>query len=153
VKKKILLAIILSLSNFLLFAQPDCMITFRYKGIVISNNSKITSIGLPNTSFLMGYEKKEDDHAFSRYIPADSLIDCTLCTHLSSDFCRDTNSIIKYVFKNRKEGYLIKVKTQASDTKKAHIFEIIIPLDTIKFTTEVVENRRRIVVDLGAITL
>lgn len=73
---------------------------------------------------------------------------------MSSDFCTDYDSIISNVFKRRKEGYVIKIfKEQKIGPKKRNNFEILIPLDSIKFSTETVNGHKQIIIDLGKINL
>ncbi len=149
--KKYLLTIILTLFTTILFGQPDCIITFRYKGAISDSSNKFHKIGLPTTPFIVGYEKKANSIAFTIKNINDSLFDIELGSHLSSDFCRSPEDIVTYVFKQLKE-YPVKLFYNSKDSKsKGKFIEVIIPLDSIKFTYEVFDDRKVIVIDLGFI--
>lgn len=152
--KKLHIITLLILSCFYLQAQPDCIILFKYKAIITSDSIKIAKIGFPTTPFLIGYISKTKDGAFSMYEPKDSIVNQILASHLSSDFCMDYESIINNVFKKKREGYLIKIfETQSGNPKKYKPLEILIPLDSIKFTSEIIESHKGIIIDLGKIKI
>src|SRR5688572_32300176 len=92
----------------LLFAQADCVIFFKYRGVLTSDSIKIEKAAFPTTPFLIGYIEKKEERAFAIFDLGDSTFNVTLVSHLSSDFCRDQTDIIKNVFKKRKE-YIIKI--------------------------------------------
>jgi hypothetical protein len=149
--KKHLLTVILTLFTTVLFGQPDCIITFRYKGVIADSSNKFRQIGLPTTPFIVGYEKKTNSEAFAIKNISDSSFDIELASHLSSDFCRTPEDIVTFVFRQLKE-YPVKLFYSRKDSKlKDKPIEVIIPLDSIKFTYEVVNDRKEIVIDLGRI--
>jgi hypothetical protein len=142
------------LLSYNLVAQPDCIIIFKYVGNITSDSIKIDKIGLPTTPFLIGYINKNEERAFSIYKLKDSIVDKTKASHLSSHFCESNENIIDNVFKRSKNGYLIKVVTKKNDNSKDQkTIEILIPLESIKFTTEMVDNKREIKIDLGKIKI
>jgi|SRR5688572_953465 len=142
--KRLYTTIIFILICKLLFAQADCVIFFKYRGVLTSDSIKIEKAAFPTTPFLIGYTEKKEERAFAIFDLGDSTFNVTLVSHLSSDFCRDQTDIIKDVFKKRKE-YIIKIYSKAKN------FEIIIPTESIKFTSEIIDNEKEIVVDLGHI--
>jgi hypothetical protein len=145
---------LLFLSCCKLHAQADCKILFRYIGSITSDSIKITKIGLPTTPFLIDYIHKNSQRAFSIYKLKDSIINDTLISHLSSDFCMESENIIDYVFKHPKRGYLLRIfENQIGDPIKHKMQEILMPLDSIKFTSEFIGNRRCIIIDLGNIKI
>jgi hypothetical protein len=149
--KRLYTTMIFILSCKLLFAQADCVIFFKYRGIVTSDSLKIEKAAFPTTPFLIGYIEKSEERAFAIFNITDSTFNLTLASHLSSDFCRDQTDIINDVFKKKKE-YIIKIfEFQNGKKSKAKIHEIIIPIESIKFTSETIDNKKEIVVDLGHI--
>ena len=138
------------MSSLHLLAQPDCILFFKYVGSIKSDSVKI---GLPTTPFLDDYITKKDHFAFFISEIKDSSINQVLISHMSSEFCWETDSIIKYFFK-RKEEYLIEVfEKQNINSTKYRIVEILIPLDSIKFRSEIIEGKKGILVDLGRIKI
>lgn len=151
---KIYFTILIFLICFNALAQPDCVIPFKYKGIIISDSIKTSKVGLPTTPYLIGYEKKSDEKAFLIYELKDTIINEVLYSHLSSDFCRSLEDIITYFFKKTKNGYLIKIYTkQNKGSTKSNPIEILISLESIKFTIETIDNRKGIVIDFGKIKI
>jgi hypothetical protein len=148
------ITILLILSSLHLLAQPDCIVFFKYVGSIKSDTVKIAKIGLPTTDFLGDYVTKEDRFAFFISKVKDSLINQVLISHMSSEFCMETDSIIKYFFKKKKIQYLVELfENQNSDSTKYRIVEILIPLDSIKFRSEIINGRKGIIVDLGRIKI
>ena len=135
-------------------AQADCIIFFKYVGSISNPSIKIAKIGLPTTDFLDGFVNKKDEAAFMIFELNDSAINQILISHLSSEFCSGIENAIKNVFKKREKGYLIKVfEAKTNNSSKYKIREILLPLSSIEFTTEIINGQKGIVINLGRIKL
>ena len=146
-KRNFCLLIFIVFCNFNLFAQPDCRITFIYKGTISSESIKIIKVGLPTTPFLAGFISKEEKRAFDIFDLKDSAINQSQGSHLASDFCSSENAIINNFFKQPKDGYIIKV------FDKIKWREVLIPLTSITFSVEVINREKKIVINLGNIKI
>jgi len=119
--------------------------------VIADFSNKFFQIGLPTTSLIVGYEKKTNTRAFAITNITDSSFDIELASHLSSDFCRTPEDIVAFVFRRLKE-YPVKLFYSPKTSKSKNKFiEVIIQLDSIKFTYEVIDDRKEIIIDLGHI--
>ena len=148
--KRYFLTITLFIIAIGVFGQPDCMTSFRYRGIIVEDSIQISRIGLPTTPFIVGYEKKSSSRAFAIFDVNDSVFNVRLGSHLSSDFCRTPDNIITFVFKRIKE---YPIKLFVGDEKFKNPIKIIIPIDAIRFLLEDIDDRKEIVIDLGHIQI
>ncbi len=63
-----------------------------------------------------------------------------------SQFCGDYENIINNIFK-KKDGYIIRLYEKQNNNR----IELLIPLDSIKFSIELIDGNKEIVIDLGKI--
>ena len=123
------------------FGQADCVTRFTYTWTADSLTDNIYEVGLPTTSFLVGYADKDEERSFY-FVDLNSKM-ATMRSHLSSDFCMDRESIIERVFKGDKSFYLLKLRTPVNEKRtKFDISEIKIPIDSIVFS---VDSMKRII--------
>ena len=149
--KKHVLTITLTIITACLFGQSDCVIFFRYKGIIVSDSIKIQKIGLPTTPYIVGYEKKSGSKAFAIYNINDTSFNFEMASHLSSDFCGAQEDIVNFVFKRIQEYPIKLFRFQKKPNTETKLIEIIIPIDSIRFTCENINDRKEIIIDLGHI--
>lgn len=146
---KILLLALLFVYSKVLPAQACCKIFFTYKALLNDSLKKISKIGLPTTRLFVGYISKKNTTAFQIKDVKSNLINDTLISHLSSDFCREPDSIIKYAFKGKNKNYTILIFKKG---EKIPVEKKILIKDII-FTPRKLNTFNLIEIDLGEIKI
>lgn len=152
--KKYLLLLAFAISGIASTAQDRCLVYFEYKA-KINADFKVEKIGLPTVPFILSYLTKMDDDAFKVLSVSGSTISEKVAAHLGGDMCADNAEIIRSIYLKSPEGLLVRF---FSDKKKpsgkpAKPIDVIIPLEDIKFSFTVSENKKMMVIDLGEVSL
>lgn len=146
--KHLIYIILLLIIPKLSFSQKDCIRGIIYKGEIKSEKYQIIKIKLPTTDYLSGYNRFESEDG-NRVFEIDLLkFSYRLASHMSSEFCGESNDVINRFFKKVK-FYPIKLyyKNEAGKMKKKNIK---IPLDNIKFSAD---EDGRIIIEFPSIQI
>jgi hypothetical protein len=135
-------------------AQNDCVVYFEYK-LKINSSTKIEQIGLPTVPFIFSYVTKMDEDAFKVLAVNGSTITERVASHLNGDLCNDNSEIINSIYKKSPEGLLVRIfgGRKRGSGKPAKPVDILIPLESIKFSFTMWENKKLMVIDLGNLSI
>ncbi|TXF77322.1 hypothetical protein [Chryseobacterium sp.] len=131
-KQKLSILILIFFSQ-IIYSQSDCIKSLKYSGEIKIKNFKVETILLPRTNFLKGYVKFDEIGGYIRVEPKSELFEKRSVTHLSSEFCKNSDEIIDGFFKKVK-NYPIRI----IEKKKDHIgeyktLEFEIPTEKMNF--------------------
>ncbi|MFV0531538.1 MAG: hypothetical protein ACK5MD_08875 [Flavobacteriales bacterium] len=131
--KKPLIILILVLISQLSFSQACCVFSYKISGKVTSDKIKLDRIYLPSTTFLVGYDKIDLQTGFYYVNLESGVFSNEFSSHLSSDFCMESELIIERVFKK-----VIHYPIRITEKKKDHAgefktYELKIPTEQIEF--------------------
>ncbi len=132
------------------FGQSDCIIGYKYIGQISSDSIIVDSVELPTTLFIVGWKEFARDELFRKHSVIDGIIDCEFASHMSCDFCGETDKIIESVFKKGGIGFY-PVLLSIRGSKKS--IELKIPIENIKFDSYTGEKGIKLIVNLGVIKI
>ena len=152
--KKYYLMLVLAICSIAANAQEDCVVYFEYKA-KINADFKVEKIGLPTVPLIFSYVTKMDDDAFKVLTVSGSTISEKVASHLGGDMCADNSEIIRSIYLKSPEGLLVRVYSDKKrpSGKPAKPMDILVPLESVKFSFTVSEGKKLLVIDLGEVEM